>query len=65
MDINGPHSAMVMLDVNGSSTEWPFPGGSVRWTNIGLVDGQNFDLLTTLRTPSIFKYVRPDILEDG
>ena len=48
-----------MLDSTGQTTDWPFPGGSVRWTNIANVSGWPIDLYVTEVANSARTYERP------
>lgn len=55
-------SAQVLkLDSEGAPTEWPFPGGSIRWKNVGSHLGLPLDLLLTLTAGS--NYTRPSMGE--
>ena len=46
--------------VTDDSLDWPWPGGSVRWTNIGLDgSGAAFDLLITETANSTLPFILP------
>ena len=59
VDFSNPTVSLVMLDAEGATTNWPFPGGSVRWTNVGTQEGQAFDLLVTEQEGSTRTYTQP------
>ena len=59
VDFAAAQVEMQMVDSAGEQTTKPFPsGGSIRWTNIGRHNDQNFDLLVMLHPDSRSAYVR-------
>ena len=63
IDFTGSNVSLIMLDAEGSETNWPFPGGSVRWTNVGtaLIDDspQAYDVLVIEQEGSTRPYTQP------
>ena len=62
VDFAGPDVTLITLSEEGTPTDWPFPGGSVRFTNIGTTpDGQGFDLVVIEQEGSTRPYKRPGV----
>ena len=67
IDFTGTNVSPIMLDALGAETNWPFPGGSVRWTNVGtaqledegVVIYQAYDLLVIEQEDSSRVYTQP------
>ena len=59
IDFDGAGVALVTLDAQGVPSDTPFPGGSVRYTNIGVANGTAFDLYIVEAAGSTYTYTQP------
>ena len=59
IDFDAPTVSLEMLDAQGVATDTPFPGGSVRFTNVGVANGTSFDLYVVETPGSLYTYTPP------